>query len=784
MDNRSIQTLELYKILNELESLAVSEQGQKRLKELTPSTDFDEVERRLKETSEGVSILLSGIPVPLSGFYDIGAYVKRAKAEGLLKMQDLLRIADVLSISRKMHGFLNEASKKQHYPIVEYLTEQMVPVPKLEQEIRRCILSEDEMADSASQELFSIRKEIRVLKQRIREKMNSYVNSSTYKKYLQDPIITERNGRYVIPVKQEYRSQIDGIVHDQSGSGATLFIEPSPVVEMGNRVRMKEVEEEEEIKRILKFLGDFTASYGDVILENMELLVALDVIFAKAKLSIYMEGIEPKLNKEGYLVIVNGRHPLIDKEKVVPISLSLGKDFRSLIITGPNTGGKTVTLKTAGLFTLMTQCGLHVPASSGTEMCVFQEVFSDIGDEQSIEQSLSTFSSHMKNLIRILKELQPSSLVLLDELGAGTDPTEGAALAMALLEHLYEKNVRTIATTHYSELKSFAYSHEGMQNGSVEFNVNTLSPTYKLLIGIPGKSNAFLISERLGLSRDIIEQAKEYITTEEQNLEDMLAKIHETKFQAEEELKEARLYKEQFETLKDKYEERMERLAKTREDLLNDAKKEAVAILEDAKQKSKKLIDDINRRAREGLQFQKETASLDRDIKAYKSEMKPALFTKTVSKKEDIRPGDLVYLINFHQKGTVLSVSDSGKEALVQVGIMKINVPLNQMQKETEEKPSKKLKQSSFVRDTSATISPKLDVRGAYLDDAVLRVEKYLDDAYLANLSTVEIVHGKGTGVLREGIRNLLKTHPNVKSFRFGKYNEGGDGVTVVELKE
>jgi DNA mismatch repair protein MutS2 len=662
----------------------------------------------------------------------------------------------------------------------------------LEDRINMSIISEEEIADTASPTLNNIRRQIRNAQESIKNKLNEIIKSSKYQKYMQESIVTMRGDRYVIPVKQEYRSEFPGLVHDSSASGATIFIEPMAVVEANNSIKELRIKEQAEIERILREITEEVAGMGEGLKSNVSLLTKLDFIFAKAKLSLDYKCICPRINNERKIVIKKGRHPLLDVKTVVPIDFWIGEDFDTLVVTGPNTGGKTVTLKTVGLFTLMMQAGLHVPANEGTSLSVFNKVYADIGDEQSIEQSLSTFSSHMKNIVNILDNVDDNSLVLFDELGAGTDPTEGAALAMSILENIRNRGAITVATTHYSQLKVYALTTKYVENACCEFNVETLQPTYRLLIGVPGKSNAFAISKRLGLREDVIERAKEFLTREDIKFEDMLQSIEKNLNQTESEKQMAQRYRLEAEKLKKEIEEKKEKLNKSREQLIKEAREEARKILLEAKRESEEIISEMKRLEKESQNDlrQKKAEEMRLKLKNKVDDVEEKLSSELIKRNKsskppkNLKPGDTVLIVNLNKKATVIAPPDKDGEVLVQAGIMKINVHISTLELVDEQKSEMRRSGMSEIGASKAkNISTEIDLRGYNLDEALDKVDKYLDDAIIAGLREVSIIHGKGTGVLRSGIQKYLKSNPRLKSFRLGRYGEGESGVTIVELK-
>ncbi|MGB9839718.1 endonuclease MutS2 [Thermovenabulum sp.] len=790
LNNKVLAKLEFDKIKNILKEYAVSDITRERIDKLEPLKDLPLIRRLQKETSEGVALLKRGFRLPFEYIPDISSSLKRAKFGAVLNNRELLDVAQIMKTSRVIKKNWEEW-KIEGYEILQNLVASLHNFYSLEEKIFKAILNEEEIADNASPALASLRKEKKVLFSRIREKLESIISSPSFQKFLQEPIVTIRQGRYVIPVKQEFRTSVPGIIHDQSSSGATLYIEPLSVLELNNELRRIEIEEKKEEERILKELTKKIADNYDSIKNSYEVILELDFILAKANYSIEINGIEPMFNEKGYLNIKRGRHPLlILKGEVVPIDLYLGDKFHVLVITGPNTGGKTVTLKTVGLFAIMAQSGLHLPAEEGTEVAVFNEVFADIGDEQSIEQSLSTFSSHMKNIVEIIENADEKSLVLLDELGAGTDPAEGAALAMAILNYFYERGIRTIATTHYSELKTFAFSRDGMENASVEFDVETLSPTYKLTIGIPGKSNAFEIAKRLGLKHELLEKAKEFLKKENLELEGLLKSLEGERKKLNEEIKRLNELKENYYKKITYLEEAKKKLAEKEEIIIEKAREKAKRILEKAKEEAEdiieelKKVEDLDERQNKDRIIELARKRLRENLGELKDEKPLIKKSKKLLKDENFKPGDRVFVEGLNQEGFIVEINEKEKEALVSIGIMKINLPLNTLSKIEEASTGVKdsISYSTISIEKAKNIESKIDLRGLTLDEAILKVEKYLDDARVAGLPSIMIIHGKGTGILRKGIQDLLKKRKDVKTFRPGNYNEGGIGVTVVEF--
>lgn len=794
MDTKALNTLEFNKIKDMLLEHTVSPMGSERAKNLVPSTDIFEIEQWQSETSDAVSMTMRKGRIPLGSLTDMRNSIKRADMGGSLNAGELLKIGTLLRISRQVKSYSKDDRKEEVYPSIDNLFELLQTAIKLENEIDRCILSEQEISDNASTNLRDIRKDIKISNERIKEQLNNLVHSSTNKNMLQDSVITMRGDRYCIPVKQEYRASFQGIVHDQSSTGATIFIEPIAVVQLNNRIRELKIKEKNEIEKILYQLSSIVAENSESLNSNVEILGQLDFIFAKAQLAISMNATKPAFNQNGYMNIKKARHPLLDSKKVVTTDIYLGKDFTTLLITGPNTGGKTVTLKTIGLFTLMGQAGLHIPAFDNSELAIFENVFADIGDEQSIEQSLSTFSSHMTNIVKILENVTDNSLVLFDELGAGTDPTEGAALAMSILQNLHSKNIRTAVTTHYSELKVYALSTDGVENACCEFDVETLKPTYKLLIGIPGKSNAFAISKRLGLPEYIIDDAKEFITHEDAHFEDLITDIEISKKAVLHEQDRAERYRKEAEKLKEEVENQKDKIQSQKDKILMEAKQQARYLLQQAKDEADSIVRDLQKSARE-VQLEIDTRNMDEKRQTLKEKLKnteSSISNTVLSKKknlkspENLKPGDRVYISVFDQTGTVLSQPDSNKEVMVQAGIMKIKVKISDLSLDESEQTNniKNIAKSKVKSGKSQNISAEIDCRGQLSDEAIENIDKYLDDAYLAGLEQVTIIHGKGTGALRAAVQQFLKRNSHVKSYRLGNYGEGEAGVTIVELKK
>lgn len=794
MNEKVLRVLEYDKIVERLADRASSNLGKELAGELMPSTDFDEIKQALKETTDAVTCILRKGSPPLGGIHDIRSSIQRAVAGGMLNPGELLRVADVLRASRKLKGYITQDKMElEDTNTILLLCSNLGTNRTLEDRLDQSIESEDQLSDYASPALASIRRDIRRLQDSIKDKLNSIIRSAQNKKIMQDAVVTLRGDRYVVPVKAEYRSQFPGLVHDISQSGATIFIEPLAVVEANNEIRQLKNKEEREIERILMELTGEVANNADLLTENVKLLSRIDFAFAKARLSLDIKGVEPVLNTERRIVIKKGRHPLIDPAVVVPVDISLGDSFSTMIITGPNTGGKTVTLKTTGLFVLMAQAGLHIPAAENSEMCVFRKVFADIGDEQSIEQSLSTFSSHMKNIVNILNEVDEDSLVLFDELGAGTDPTEGAALATAILDRLTKRGIRTMATTHYSELKIYAMTTPGVQNACCEFDVETLRPTYRLLVGIPGRSNAFSISKRLGLDEGIIEDAKNFLTGEDIQFEELLSDIQKNRLETEKEREQATREMREIERLKEAAREQKKKIEDEKENILNQARKEARSILADARRQAEAIMERLKEleKAYHQQNAEREMMELKQNIRQKINELDERMAESVLPRKgyakppESLKPGDTVMIINLNQKGTVLEAPDKDGNVLIQAGIMKIKMHITQLRLVDEQRNITDSIQNTRVSGVkSGNVGLELDIRGLNIEEARVKIDKYIDDVVIAGLHEVSIIHGKGTGALRKGVHEFLSKHPHVKSFRLGKYGEGETGVTIVTIKE
>ena len=795
MNEKVLHTLEYNKILDQLTEYAFSADAKSRCQKLRPITDRAQIEQLQQQTSDALSRLFKYGSLSFSGVTDIRDSLKRLEIGGALSAIELLRVCSLLESAKRAKAFArSQDDNDQPDDSLTSLFAGIEPLTPLYDEIRRCILSEDEIADDASSTLHSIRRSMRGMNDKIRAQMNSMINNTTTRSYLQDTVITMRDGRYCLPVKAEAKSLVPGMIHDQSSTGSTLFIEPMAVVNLNNEYKELQLREQEEIEVILAGLSNLTASYATQLLADYELLTELDFIFARAAFAQTYNGVAPLFNDDGRIHIRKGRHPLLDPKKVVPIDVRLGEDFRLLIVTGPNTGGKTVSLKTVGLLTLMGQSGLHIPASERSELGIFDEVFADIGDEQSIEQSLSTFSSHMVNIIRILEQVNDRSLVLFDELCAGTDPTEGAARAISILSKLHLYGARIMATTHYSELKVYALSTPGVENACCEFDVATLSPTYRLLIGIPGKSNAFAISEKLGLPTDLIADAKGRISKSEGDFEDLIADLEKSRSTIEREQLEINQYKAEIESLKEKLEQKQERLDSSRDKILREANEQAYNILKEAKDVADETISNFNKYGKAGApvsEMEKERTKLrgkmDKAAQKMSEQKKASVPNHNVPKK--LRIGDSVKVISMNLKGTVHSLPNARGDLYVQMGILRSLVSINDLilLEEDAAPGTKKFQKTSAGKikmSKSASVSTEINLIGKTTDEAIPLLDKYLDDAYLAHLPSVRIVHGKGTGALRNAVQAHLKRLKYVKSFHLGEFGEGDAGVTIAEFKD
>ena len=793
MNQKALKTLEYDKILLLLEEKADSVPGKKKCRELLPSVDLEEIEAAQTETADALTRLFRRGNTSFGNNYDLGFTIKSLEIGSQLSIAELMKVASFLDNAGRVKAY---GKKEQEDEAEDSLTgyfEQLAPLTQLANEIHRCILSEEEIADDASPKLKSIRRNKLITNDKIHSQLTSMLNGSL-RTYLQDAVITMRNNRYCIPVKSEYKSQVNGMVHDQSASGSTFFIEPAAIVNLNNQLKELELEEQDEILVILNSLSAECANHTEELLTNVKVMTLLDFIFAKGKLAMEQNANKPLFNEEHYIHIRKGRHPLLDKKKVVPIDIHLGKDFDLLIITGPNTGGKTVSLKTVGLFTLMGQAGLHIPALDRSELSIFTDVFADIGDEQSIEQSLSTFSSHMTRIVDILKYADQNSLCLFDELGAGTDPTEGAALAIAILNFLHDRGIRTVATTHYSELKIYALSTDFVENACCEFNVETLMPTYRLLIGVPGKSNAFAISSKLGLSDEIIQSARELINKEDQSFEDVISDLEQSRITIEKEQAEIARYKEEVKQLKEKLEQKNEKLDQAKERILREANEKARSILQEAKDVADETIRDFNRsnNGTDIKELEKKRQKIRDKINEKNDRLTKKTSAPTVNQSKTLDPkkikkGDSVRIVSMGLKGIVSSLPDAKGNLFVQCGIIRTQANIRDLVAEREETitaPSLQRTGAGKIK-TSKTmsISTEINLLGKTVDEALAELDKYLDDAYLAHLPSVRVVHGKGTGALRSAIHSHLKRLKYVKEYRLGEYGEGDAGVTIVTFK-
>ena len=791
MNQKTLYKLEFDKIITLLEEQASSMRGKQLCRKAKPLTDLERINTLQEQTAAAFTRIIKKGRISLSDAFPVGESLKRLEIGGAIGSGELLRICKLLETAARAKAYGRHDTQEELADCLDAYFEQLEPLTPLTTEIERCIIAEDEISDEASSTLKSIRRSMNSLNDKVHATLTSLVNGSL-RTYLQDPIITMRGDRYCVPVKAEYRSQVNGLIHDQSSTGSTLFIEPMAVVKLNNDLKELYAKEQEEIQVILARLSEDTAEYIEEIRTNYKILTDLDFIFARGALAMSMNASRPMLNTEGRIRIREGRHPLLDPKKVVPITVSLGEDFSLLIITGPNTGGKTVSLKTVGLFTLMGQAGLHIPAGDRSELAVFHQVYADIGDEQSIEQSLSTFSSHMTNIVSFLKDVDEKSLVLFDELGAGTDPTEGAALAIAILSHLHKRNIRTMATTHYSELKVYALSTPGVENACCEFDVESLKPTYRLLIGIPGKSNAFAISGKLGLPDYIIEDAKERLSEQDVSFEDLLTDLETSKRTIEKEQEAINAYKREIEALKVQAKQKQERIDEQRDRILKEANEKASSILREAKELADETMKNFRKFGKENIsaaEMEKERERLRQKIKETSSaNALPVQKQKKAYKPSDFKLGESVKVLSINLTGTVSSLPDSRGNLTVQMGILRSQVNISDLEI-IEEAPSYSVKakkgtsKGKLKMSKSLSVRPEINLLGKTVDEAVSELDKYLDDALLSHLNTVRIVHGKGTGALRKGIHEYLRRQKHVKSYRLGEFGEGDAGVTIVELK-
>lgn len=783
---RALKTLEFYKIRDEVARYCTSSLGKAHIDKLVPSIQIEEVEQLLAEMDEAAQVLRVKNNVPMGGIFDVRMHARRAQIGGSLSPVELMEVSSTIRASRILRQFFEAIRDEEDIQIPLFLEkkESMPILTQLEHDINACIDDNGGVLDSASPMLRSIRQQLRSQESRVREKLESLVRGRNASKMLSDAIVTIRNDRFVIPVKQEYRSHYGGIIHDQSSSGQTLFIEPDAVVQANNEVRRLKMKEKEEIDRILQMLSAQVQEVAHDIFVMVEVLGEIDMIFAKAKYGSANKCSKPAMNTEGYINLKKARHPLIPKDEVVANDIEFGRDITAIVITGPNTGGKTVTLKTVGLCTLMAQAGLPVPALDGSELAVFDQIFADIGDEQSIEQSLSTFSSHMVNIVDILTKFDENSLVIFDELGAGTDPQEGAALAISLLDEVHGRGARVIATTHYPELKAYGYNRPGVANASVEFNVETLSPTYKLLIGVPGRSNAFEISKRLGLPEHIITHAQSFTGTDSRQVDSMIASLEKSRRESERDAERSSEVLKESEQLKTELAEQLKQYEQKKEQLEEKAREKARKIVDQARAEAEAVISDLRK-----MQLNQQGSIKEHQLIEAKKRLEGAAPENRILKKAakdkqrevKLKVNDEVKVISFGQKGTLVEkVSD--KEWIVQIGILKMKLPESDLSYTKPEK-EKETRTMATLKDRDSHVKLELDLRGERYEDALARVEKYIDDALLSNYHQVSIIHGKGTGALRQGVQQYLKKHPRVKGYRFGEAGEGGSGVTVAELK-
>ncbi len=802
MNDKALRILEYHKIINLLVEKASSAPGKELCQKLTPMTSLAALEEAQQQTADAFTRLVKGGRIHFSGNKDISFSIKSLEIGSALSAAELMKISASLACATRAKTFARSDHDEEIVDSLQTYFANLEPLTPLQNEINRCIISEEEIADDASSALKHIRRSIQLTNEKIHSQLTNMVNGS-YRTYLQDAVITMRNNRYCIPVKSEHKGNVPGMIHDQSSTGSTLFIEPAVIVNLNNQLKELALKEKDEIERILAELSALAGEHTDELSNNFRLLTKLDFIFAKAGLALDMNASRPLFNNNRYINIRKGRHPLLDKKKVVPIDIHLGKEFDLLVVTGPNTGGKTVSLKTVGLFTLMGQSGLHIPALDRSELGVFTEVYADIGDEQSIEQNLSTFSAHMTNTISILKHADENALCIFDELGAGTDPTEGAALAIAILKHLHDKGIRTMATTHYSELKVFALTTSYVENACCEFDVETLRPTYRLLIGIPGKSNAFAISSKLGLSDEIIASAKEHISEEKESFEDLLTDLENSRRTIENERNEIQRYKAEIESLKKKLEQKQERIDAQKDKILREANEEARKILQEAKDVADEAIRDFQKVnvSKTSIQDLEKTRTKVRDkiteknAKLTTTQEKP---THKLLKPNQIKPGDMVKVVSMGLKGTISSKPDAKGDLFVQCGIIRSKVNIKDLVLINEDALSgnaaykksfggagspKRTGGGNIGMSKAATLSTEINLLGRTVDEALSELDKYLDDAYLSHAPSVRIVHGKGTGALRQAVHQYLRRISYVKSFHLGEYGEGDSGVTIAEFK-
>lgn len=796
MNEKALRTLEYHKIIDLLVRHANCEAAKQRCKKLTPMTSLADIETAQRQTADALSRIFKKGSLSFLGVHDVTASMKRLEIGAALSIEELLHLASLLEVAKRAKAYSrnDRTEEAETSDSLDEFFDGIEPLTPLLEEIRRCIISSDEISDDASSGLKAVRRSMKGMQDKIHSQMNSILNSASASGLLQDNVITMRNGRYCLPVKSEYKNQVSGMVHDQSSTGSTFFIEPAAVVNLNNQLKELDLQEQEEIEVILGDLSSQAAVHTSELAADQKIMTTLDFIFAKAKLAMEQNATEPIFNTEHYIQIRKGRHPLLDKKKAVPIDVRLGKDFDLLVITGPNTGGKTVSLKTVGLFTLMGQAGLHIPALDRSELSIFSEVYADIGDEQSIEQSLSTFSSHMTRVVHILQHADADSLCLFDELGAGTDPTEGAALAIAILNYLHDRGIRTMATTHYSELKIYALSTNFVENACCEFDVETLRPTYRLLIGIPGKSNAFAISSKLGLSDEIINAAKEQISKEDESFEDVIADLEQSRVTIEKEQQEIAEYKERIRTLQEQLQKKNEKIDQAKDKILRDANEKARAILQEAKDVADETIRDFNKAGASAdiKELEKKRQKVRDKINekngklALGNNQKKPANQKTVDPKK-LKKGDSVKIISMNLKGIVNTLPDARGNLFVQCGIMRMQTNINDLvpvKEETITAPAlQRTNTGKLKMSKSFSVSSEINLLGCTVDEAIAKLDKYLDDAYLAHLPSVRVVHGKGTGALRSAVQSHLKRLKYVKEYRLGEYGEGDAGVTIVTFK-
>ncbi|WP_069998096.1 endonuclease MutS2 [Cellulosilyticum sp. I15G10I2] len=800
MNEKTLYKLEFHKIREILKAFALTDGGKRKVDTVLPLADIESVRILQNETKEAINMSIKKGRIPIANLKEIKPILKRVEIGAVLNSGEILQVRDILRTSRQVKSYQKEDQHKEYvYEHLDGYFESLSIYSALEREIDRCIIAPEQFADAATDQLFHIRKQMRSINGKIKETLQGIIHANKYQDMLQEAVITMRRDRYCVPIKIEYKNQFKGIVHDQSSTGATVFIEPMAVVDLGNELKSLETKEAAEIEKILIDLTSQIAGITSALAINYDNLIKLDLIFARSEFSLKYDCREPRLNNEGYVQLKRARHPLLSKDTVVPIDVHIGKAFTTLLITGPNTGGKTVALKTIGLFTLMAEIGLQIPAAEGSEIAVFDGIYADLGDEQSIEQSLSTFSAHMTNIVSILEQMTTNSLVLMDEVGSGTDPIEGAALAMAILEHLRKQQIRTVATTHYSELKLYALSTDGVENASFEFDLESLQPTYRLLIGVPGKSNAFAISMKLGLAEYLIEDAKVFLHKENVKMEDILLDLEQSKKTAEIESLRAKEFRAEAEKLREEIKNERQKIEKTRKKILERTELKAKEILKQAEAETDKVLKEVRSAARKAQvmidekELQQVKSNMHQVTKQQDQQVNKSLGFKSAAAKKlkTVSVGQEVMVTSLMQKGIVIEPLDSSGHVIVRLGILPMKVHLSNLQKLEEEthqekkvnKPKSSKGSVSYNVSKTSTISPEIDIRGMLVDEGIQVVDKYLDDAYLSGLKQVTIIHGKGTGALRAGITNMLKRHPHIEAHRPGKYGEGEMGVTVVTIK-